>query len=502
MEIVIDFTPIMEVFRLGPAEMLWVFFVNIGWIPIAFAFLWGAKELWLFVIQNAWAGTQPKVLLAIDIPKGNEQSPRAVENMFTYLAGAHGTKNLIETYWEGQFQLSFSLEIVSIEGYTQFMIKTPIVFKNLVESAVYSQYPDAEITEVNDYTEGMPRRFPDEEYDCWGAEYVQVKNPMYPIVTYEEFEHDINEGIAKYKDPMSSLMDMCSSLGRGEQFWYQIIILPIDFSWTKKGEEEISKILGEVVEKPKNIFDKIGDGILSGLGYFSEAIYSLWGDIPEASESKADEPLKMMNLKPKEKKQIEGIQEKVSKLGFATKIRMVYIAKKDVINKGKVVNGFTGYIKQFADMDLNNLKPDMDTTATSTSYFWKQSRLNTRKNNIVNNYMNRDGGAGKVMGLLNVEELASIWHFPLESSVKAPLIQKTPGRKAEPPMSLPIGEQIVSEDIFMPDYVEENRKNEVKMQVPREKKNKKDRMVVDLTIDEEEPELDKRDTPPGNLPMA
>jgi hypothetical protein len=88
----------------------------------------------------------------------------------------------------------------------------------------------------------------------------------------------------------------------------------------------------------------------------------------------------------------------------------------------------------------------MDVTATSTSYLFKQSRLNDRKGKIVRHYMGRSS-KGRAKGLMNAEELASIWHFPLESVVKAPLIQKTPGRKAEPPISLPIGDEMIGEKL-------------------------------------------------------
>jgi hypothetical protein len=46
----------------------------------------------------------------------------------------------------------------------------------------------------------------------------------------------------------------------------------------------------------------------------------------------------------------------------------------------------------------------------------------------------------------NVQELATIWHFPIESVVRAPLIQKAPGRKAEPPIALPMAEEVIRLD--------------------------------------------------------
>ena len=230
MDIVVDFTPIYDFLALPFPIFMWRLFWLFGWIPVFITILWGLKEVWLFYVQNKWVGEQKKVFLAIDIPRGNEQSPRAVENLFAYIAGAHGNMNLIETYWIGEIQPSFSFEIVSIDGYTQFLIRSYEKFRNVVESAIYSQYPNAEITEINDYAAGMPRQFPDAEWDIFGMEFVPVKSEAYPIKTYEEFEHQFGEPETTFRDPMAALMDLFSSLRQGEQIWYQIIVKPIDMN--------------------------------------------------------------------------------------------------------------------------------------------------------------------------------------------------------------------------------------------------------------------------------
>lgn len=498
MDIVINLNQINEFLSQPASVVLKQVLLTVGWIPIAVVLLWGFKELWLFYIQSKWGATQRYIFLAIDIPRGNEQSPKAVENMFSYLAGAHGSINLIEKYWEGKYQLSFSFEIVSIEGYTQFLVRAPAQSRDLVESAIYAQYPDAEITEVNDYTEGMPTKFPDDEYDVWGAEFIQVKNPAYPIKTYEEFEHQMGDPKVTFRDPMASLMDLTSSLRKGEQLWYQIILVPIDFKWTEIGEKEISKILREKVKTKNNIADWMVNAFMGILEAFSNAIYSIGEDADKKEKKDEDDSLKMMNLKPREKKQIEAIQEKVSKLGFETKIRFVYIAKKDVINKPKVVNGFVGYMKQLASMDLNNLKPDMDVTATSTAYFFKEKRLNRRKSSITQNYINRDSSAGRSRGLLNIEELATIWHFPVESVVKAPLIQKAARRKAEPPMSLPIAMEAPSADLKEPVFEDE-------ASIGKEPKIAPARpafMEEEIKKEDEQKANKPKGLPPDNLPIA
>jgi len=503
MEITLNLVPLLEFFSQSADVVLLKMLLTVGWLPISIVFLWGFAEIWLDYIQTRWSNTVKYTLLAIDIPRGNEQSPKAVENIFSYLAGAHGSINLIEKWWEGKVQVGFSLEIASIDGYTQFLIRTPIPFKDLVESAIYSQYPDAEITEVNDYTEWAPTKYPDDEYDVYGIEFIQKTTPAYPIRTYKEFEHQFVDPKLMYKDPMATLMDLCSSLKKGEQLWYQIILVPIGFEWTEIGDKEVSKLLNEK-KNEDHLGDKIIAKIILWLEKFSEAIYTLWGDIEDKKEDKKDEPFKMMNLKPKQKKQVEMIHEKVSKLGFEFKIRFVYIARKDVMNKPKVVNGFVGYMKQFADLDLNNLKPDMDITATRAQYFFTEYRLREKQRKIVSFYKSRHKTGGRKRGILNIEELATIWHFPVESAVRAPLIQKASRRKSEPPMALPVSETAKkTESSFQEEIFDVNlNNNNIYSQKELIKKEEGMSGSAKKEITDLENAGEKSGMPPANLPIG
>ena len=398
-------------------------------------------QVWLRYIRLAYGASEKTILLAIDVPRGNAQTPMAVENIFAYLAGAHSTKDLFEKWWLGEWQLYFSFEIVSIDGYIQFLVWAPEKYRNLVEAAIYSQYPDAEITEVNDYTQGFPTIFPDEEYDIFGSEYKLTKNSVYPIKTYKLFEHMIGEPETVYKDPMAVLMDLMGSMRKGEQLWYQIIVMPISHDWADEGDQEIKKIIGEKMESD-GLADKIIDGTVNMMGVFSEMIYSLWGDIEAKKKEEKEPQFRMMNLKPRQKKQVEEIQEKVGKVGFGVKIRYIYLTKRETMNKNKVAYGFTGYMKQFNFNDLNSYKPDTGDGGTMTKLQYDRIfgnyRLSVRKNKLMRAYKLRSDLRGRLPHILNTEELASIWHFPVEASVKAPLIQKAPGRKAEPPSSLPV----------------------------------------------------------------
>jgi len=511
MNIVLNLQPLMDFFNLPPETMLWHFMAYYGWIIIALMFLFSVREMWLLHVESIYMGKVKYVMLAIDIPRANTQSPRAVENLLAYLAGAHGSINFFEKWWLGKCQVYFSFEIVSIDGYTQFLIRTPIDLRNLVETSVYSQYPDAEIIEVDDYTEGAPLKFPNEEYDVFGSEFIQSAPEMLPIKMYKEFEHQLGPDETYYKDPMASLMDLCSSLQKGEQLWYQLLIIPTGFDWVKDAEPEIDKIVGKKAKVSKA--NEFIDNVVEGMGNLSESVYSIWGDI-KAAEDKEFKPLSMMELRPKQKKQIEGMHMKVSKLGFLAKIRFVYLAKKDVYNPKKVANGFVGYIKQFAALDLNSFKPDLNYTFTSTSYFNSVNRANERKRNIVRNYIDRAASAGRNPGLYNIEELASIWHFPIEASVSAPLIQKTPGKKAKPPMSLPSEETIAYHETLEPIYSLKEEKSQGKEAANKASKSPAEASPFEespseASLSEESPAAGpasapaiKKSAAPDNLPFA
>ncbi|MCD4693924.1 hypothetical protein K8R62_01050, partial [bacterium] len=158
-----------------------------------------------------------------------------------------------------------------------------------------------------------------------------------------------------------------------------------------------------------------------------------------------------------------------------------------VMRKNKVVNGFVGYMKQFNDMTLNNLKPDMDTTATAVAYFLKDQRLNGRKNRIINNYMTRSD-TGKYPFILNIEELATLWHFPNEAAVKAPLIQKSSGRKSDSPMNLPRQESVNMDEGET--YDQEEIPEFLREEDEEEEKKEENNFISD----------DNFGSPPNNLP--
>jgi len=417
-------------------EKVGAIYAIIGWPILVVVFWYALLMLHKFYRNVLEQKTWKWVLLAIDIPEEVLQGPKAVEHIFANLHGSALYANLAEKWWYGKYQKWFSFEIVSIEGYIQFLIRTEIEYRDLVEAAVYAQYPEAEITEVEDYVDNIPSKYPDDKYDILGWEFILEQSDVYPIRTYQEFEHSISKDVV-FNDPMAGILENFSRIGPGENFWFQIIILPdiTEAKWKEKGIKEAKKIIAEQGEPPKKdtLLNKMGD-IPQKLAQEAINVWDWNFEAEEASIKKEARPGSMMDLTPGLKNTIEAIEDKISKQGYLTKIRVLYAADKSVYNVHKCMEGFIGSMKQFFNTSRNGFKP---VNFTFASYAFKNYRETYRKNFMVSSYKRRKPNMGASPIMLNMEELATIWHFPM-SFVKTPLLQKSALKRAEPPIDLPL----------------------------------------------------------------
>lgn len=418
-----------------PMRAAWWLFLHGGWIVFVFMAFFAGRILWLDWRCTLAAKKKKYVLLAIDVPRESEQTVKAVENLFAHLAGAHSKASFLEKWIEGKYQDAISVEIISIEGHVQYLIRCIASLRDLIEASIYAQYPSAEIAEVEDYTKQVPMRYPDENYDCFGTEMTNVKAPVYPLKTYVDFEHSLT---GEFKDPLAAFLESFSRLGPNEQAWYQIILIPIDQGdFLKKAKAEIMKLKGEKEPTPKK---SITESILEApLSFISTGAEMLFGSGVPAVEKKEDKSMKMLAMTPGERGRMEAIEKKASKIQYLCKMRFIYVAKKENFSKGKILQSFIGSIKQFNTNDLQALKPDGNVGVSGTLVFFKEQRNNRRKNFLMNAFQGRSGGVGLAPFFLGTDELASLWHLPVVKDVKAPQLKKTESKKVEPPMNIPFG---------------------------------------------------------------
>lgn len=406
-------------------------FVIFGWLFFAYLLLFVGLFFYADVLEGRQTSKWKWTLLAIDIPQLNVQTPMAVEQLFAHLSGALSTPDLADKFWHGFRQRWFSLEVISIEGYIQFLIRTEEKFRDLVEAAIYAQYPEAEIVEVEDYTGSVPEKFPNDTHDMWAADFVLTEGDAFPIRTYREFEHQISKDTI-LKDPMGAFLESFTRLGPGEQMWFQILIEPTSSAWKEKAILKIKEIIGETVTSKKRAVDVLTDTPLKLLESVGDQVFSR-----ESSAGKKEiaGPLnKLQYLTPGQTKLVEAMEKKISKIGFNTKIRAVYVARKEVFKRERGVNLLIGSMSQFNVLNSNAFRP---TSSTDFSYFFKKQKSATHKNLLMTAYKKRKLKVGAKPFVMNIEELATVWHFPM-SHIKTPSVQKSAGKQIEPPAGLPV----------------------------------------------------------------
>ena len=406
------------------------------WLFFPFVLFRPARYLWLWWRQKLWDAQNPKMVLELKFPRMVPKPIKAMENVFMGFWQIHDGINPRERWFEGKQIHTLSLEIASIEGAIHFYIRVARDRRKLIEAALYSQYPDAELVEVADYTKNVPQDIPNKEWDAWGTNYKLDKPDVYPIRTYAKFfEESVETTEEKRMDPLSLLIEGLSTLGPGEQIWLQLIIRPVlqsQYAYHKLGK----KIVDVLVRRPK-----APDMTLAGdLKHATSLLIT--GQPPEAPVVHEVIPPEM-KLTPGERVIVSAIEEKIAKYGFQTSMRFMYIAKREnYFSPAKAIAA--SFFTQLSSWNLNNMRPMLDTTTkvhTIFTWFLDKRRLFTRKRRMFRNYVNRDPPYYPEfpigMYLLNTEELATIFHIPSEMTVTSTAVQRVETKKGQAPPIIP-----------------------------------------------------------------
>lgn len=445
----LDFESFLAAYGSNPFNVFLFLFLNGGFLIVFILMVVYGVTGFMRYNRERTKRRRKYVVLQLNVPRENEQSMKAVEKLFVQLQGAVDRPNLKEKYWDGWLQESFSFEIASIDGRTRFFAHTPEYYRDLVESAIYAQYPDAEITAVDDYAKTVNfKQVEKGEYKVWGAEMQLTKEDFVPVRNYERFEHGL-EG--RFIDPMAGLLEIMSRLEPGEQIWYQVIITPLsekeDESFRDSGNKAIlkvtsrTKLYGQEYGAQKTALDHVIDAPMKTLEVAGEQVFG-----PTEKSTERDEGMdKSLYLVEPERELVSAIDAKVSQVVHRAKIRFLYIARPQVYQEFKGRRGILGAIYQYNGP--NNFKPGRITQTDvkgypfrGAEYFFRDYRLKRRAVKLLWAYQSRDWERGENFGhVFAVDELASLYHFPI-MDVRAPFVTKAEAKRVEPPHQLSMGE--------------------------------------------------------------
>ncbi len=305
------------------------------------------------------------VLLQVAVPKNNEIKIDAMEQFFSALY------SIKKGGWKQKYksQPVVSFEIVAKKEDIRFYVWTPREFQDLIEKQIHGVYPDADIQEVPEYN-----LFTEDGKVAYKSLQLRKEN-YYPIKTFKELP----------TDPLSLLTSALAKMGENESAAVQVLISPAESSWQKEGSSFISTTKKQESDPEKAKFS-VGA------------------------------------------KTLEAIENKVSKPGFETTIRIVCVSSDEHSASAHLTNIMSAF-EQFSG-DLNGFT----------------SRKIRRKGAFVEDFLYRYHPMFNIFGnrisILNSEELATIFHFP-NKLITTPHIFWVHARRAPAPAEIP------TEGLFM-----------------------------------------------------
>lgn len=347
------------------------------------------------------------VILHIAVPRQNDKTPLAAEQMF---ASLHG---IVRDNRRSTDFLSFEIVSDTASG-VNFYAAIPKYLVKFVEGQIYAQYPNAEIMIVEDYVD-KPLRLPG---GTQGSEFIStaeielVRDFIFPIKTFRDFD----------VDPLSAITSAVTDVDDGEQVMLQILMRPVDNYWQDYAKDYIEAVReGKDPASAGGSFWKAVGGavvtvIAGGMNFFISS---------SSEESSKGDQKPIVRLLPGQEEELRQITEKMTQVGFEMCIRIVTKAQ-DGERADQLLRDVTASFKQFTTANLNGFTRSKEEVPGAEIY-----------NRYKRRYLSTE-----TVDILNISELASLYHLP-NISVETPNISWSRAKKAEPPMNLPIEDSTI-----------------------------------------------------------
>jgi len=360
------------------------------------------KNLRIFEVsipkQVTQAQTKPN-----EPPKDFREVMSVADQFFSSLSQLY-EKSLQKSIYRIDTQIS--MEIVAIEGRIEFYCVCPAEIETIVEKQINSFWPTAHVKKTL-----FPDIFQAENAQMSVCNFRQTKKFVLPIKTYKYLE----------ADPLNAMTNALSKLSPGSATAIQVIVKPINDDWRRAvGLASFKVQEGKSVEAQKwymkvtNFLFDLLSGVFHG-AKSNNPNKNIAGDIKQP-----------VQLTPMQEQTMKFLNEKASKTGLATNIRIVTVAptaEEATLNLKNITTAFG----QYSTPELNGFKAKTDDSRAVKDYI-----------------LRRFTGKGMI---LNSEELASIFHFP-SHYVETPNIEWLMAKEMPPPTNLPQDGVVLGESIY------------------------------------------------------
>ncbi|MBI4433551.1 type IV secretion system DNA-binding domain-containing protein [Candidatus Uhrbacteria bacterium] len=339
------------------------------------------------------------VVLQVLVPKDAQSGERAdqsiqkiqeaiakTEVFFTAIGGLRAERGMRSWFRGRTDQVSF--EIVAHDGQIKFFVAVPNALRSFLEEQLHAQRSDAYIDVAKDYNIFQPNGV------VLGTTLTLKRSGFFPVKSYKKLD----------SDPLDGLTNAMSKVTELEGAALQFVVRSARKEWRSGGVSIASKM-----QQGKTLEEAMGGGWMSGI----------WKSVGAASGSAAKQPEKVHQLSPMEQELVKGLEEKASKFGVDVNIRVLVAAETQDRAKtllASITQAFAQYnIPQYGNMFV------VGGSSTAPK--------------LIKRFIYRQFDDAKRL-ILNVEEMASVWHLPLPTT-ETPNVQWLSSRRLPPPVSMP-----------------------------------------------------------------
>jgi len=289
-------------------------------------------------------------------------------------------------------RISFEIASQIGESDISFYVSVPRLLEGGFEKYIHGIYPRAQVEKVpEDYTIFEPNG------KTAGSFLKLSESNFFPISTYKHLD----------RDPIATITNVLGKIAPSEGVALQLVARPFpQKNWRETGNKILNN-LREGKTAQASVSEATRPFLLDFLAGFFE------------SKPKQD-PFQDRNLKADEAT-MQAIQEKIQKQIFEVNIRLVSSAKsKD--RAEEILGHLEGSFSQFSSSGLNGLKVKRlkGRSLRRLAYDFSFRRFNPAQKNI-----------------LNIEELASLYHFPTFYT-DTPYVKSVKSTTSAPPSELPV----------------------------------------------------------------
>lgn len=324
----------------------------------------------------------------------------------------------------GQDFLSF--EYAVLDSKLNFFIVVPRHLATYVEKQLTAFYPDSYIEEVPDYNIFQ------ENSKVAGCYMKLAKNRSYPFKAYTRLG----------SDPLNSIGNSVSKLTPEEGAAIQFVLRPVKEGWQEKGREIAKELFANPSKHKLFSFNP-----LSWIGTWVSILFQ--GTTQANVSENFDQSKHMTRTTPITDDEVKAIEEKNSRPGFETVIRIITSAA----TKKRANELFVNIRSAFSQYNTINNNSFMKT---------KYLSLNALVTNFIYRQLKRNWSQRlfRKRIILSSEEVASLWHLPNVKYNKGPNIGWQMYKIAPPPDNLPQEGILIGHNFYRGERKEIRMKNE------------------------------------------